>query len=161
VLALKPADVDALLSRARAKRAGGDPAGALADLTEALRLSPRNADALYRRGNVHFDLQQYDHAVADYTRAVDLDAKHIGARYGRGGRAVGKGTSRAPPRRLKSCSGAPPRRLPGPSRPRRGLPAARRAEASGRRFRGRTRDQARLRAGKGLARKPQHVEPQP
>lgn len=46
---------------------------ALADLTDALRLSPRNTYYL-RRANIYNELKEYDKAIADFTKAINSSA---------------------------------------------------------------------------------------
>ena len=59
----------------------GDPAGALEEYSEALRLNPGYADAYYNRANVLDGQGDLAGAIADYDRAIELNPGHAMA-YG-------------------------------------------------------------------------------
>jgi tetratricopeptide (TPR) repeat protein len=62
----------------------GEPALAMADYDEALRINPDYAEAYNNRGNVYFDLGDYDRAIADYDEALRLKADYVTAYNNRG-----------------------------------------------------------------------------
>ncbi|MBW4625037.1 MAG: serine protease [Brasilonema octagenarum HA4186-MV1] len=61
-----------------------DYKGAIADLTEAIRLSPNYANAYYNRGNIRRELGDKQGAIADYNQALRINPNYTDAYYGRG-----------------------------------------------------------------------------
>jgi WD40 repeat protein/tetratricopeptide (TPR) repeat protein len=71
--------------RGNAYRKLGEPAKAVADLTEAIRRGNDNPSTLRWRGSAYADLEQYGKAVADFTFALALTrGEHINALAERG-----------------------------------------------------------------------------
>lgn len=62
----------AYYQRAVLKESRRDLAGAVADLSQAVRLVPGFADAYVRRGNTYYVLGDRAHAIDDYSRAIAL-----------------------------------------------------------------------------------------
>ena len=62
----------------------GDYAGAIADYTQAIRLTPDFASAYYNRGIAKAALGHYIAAIADYTETIRLKPDHASAYYNRG-----------------------------------------------------------------------------
>jgi lipoprotein NlpI len=58
--------------------------GALADLTECLRLEPRSADALDRRGDAHFMVGKFKESVADFDAYIRLVPRQANGHWRRG-----------------------------------------------------------------------------
>jgi len=58
--------------------------GAIADLTEAIRLEPDNSFAYYARGLVYKDKNEFDAAIADFTKAIQLEPEEGGNYFYRG-----------------------------------------------------------------------------
>jgi tetratricopeptide (TPR) repeat protein len=83
--------VEALTNRAFLLRISGDYDQAIADLTEALRLSPRNAMAYHYRGLSWNSKGDHDRAIADYTEAIRINANYAQAYVNRGAARSGKG----------------------------------------------------------------------
>jgi tetratricopeptide (TPR) repeat protein len=54
----------------------GEHDSAIADFTEAIRLSPKYTAAYYNRGIAYAKKGDYDRAIADYTQAIRLDPDH-------------------------------------------------------------------------------------
>jgi tetratricopeptide (TPR) repeat protein len=63
-------------SRGIAWRKKGNPARAMADYDEAIRLDPGHVPAYSNRGNIHLNTGRYESAIADYDRAIRLDANN-------------------------------------------------------------------------------------
>lgn len=61
----------------------GEPAGAMPDCEEALRLAPNHGGVLHTRGLVQLKRGDFDGAIADFDRALRLDARFGQAWYGR------------------------------------------------------------------------------
>ena len=57
---------------------------AIADLTEAIRLSPKSAQAYYNRGVSYWHKGKHGRAIADFNEAIRLNPKLAVAYYGRG-----------------------------------------------------------------------------
>jgi hypothetical protein len=72
-----PVDAKDFLERGKARAAGQDLAGALADFTEALRLDPANVEAYVCRGQVRFQLGDMLDAMNDYTEAAKIDRVQV------------------------------------------------------------------------------------
>jgi len=49
--------------------------GAIADLTEAIRLEPSSTLAYYTRGMVYHSKNEFDAAIADFSKAIQLEPK--------------------------------------------------------------------------------------
>jgi tetratricopeptide (TPR) repeat protein len=66
----------------------GTPLGALnralAERTEAIRITPRNARAFAERGDLFYDKNDFERAVADYTEALRLGMREADGYRGRG-----------------------------------------------------------------------------
>lgn len=58
--------------------------GAIADLTETIRLSPKNVYAYFNRGIAKSYLGQYTDAIADWSEAIRLDPNFVSAYVNRG-----------------------------------------------------------------------------
>jgi tetratricopeptide (TPR) repeat protein len=86
-LAFKVSDIDATL----AYRAKGDNDRAIADYSEAIRLSPSYAVAYNNRGLVYHDMRHYERAIADYNDAIRLNPSYALAYYNRGNAYQAKG----------------------------------------------------------------------
>jgi tetratricopeptide (TPR) repeat protein len=80
----EPSTAIAYLARGDLKRTAGDPDGAIADLTTAIRLNPRLLLAYLARGNAHRNRGETRAAIGDFTRAIRLDARSAPAYVGRG-----------------------------------------------------------------------------
>ncbi|MGI8503789.1 MAG: tetratricopeptide repeat-containing S1 family peptidase [Hassallia sp.] len=61
-----------------------DYKGAVADLTEVIRLNPNYTNAYYNRGVVRYELKDLQGAVADYTQAIKINPNYTKAYYNRG-----------------------------------------------------------------------------
>jgi lipoprotein NlpI len=61
-----------------------EPARALADYDQAIRLDPKNASAFYNRGNSYRAKGERDRAIGDYSAAIGLDPNLAEAFHGRG-----------------------------------------------------------------------------
>lgn len=70
VLDGSPDLVVAILGRAVAYMAAGDPNAAVNDLSRVIELEPDNADALAARGDHHVRLGDFDAAIQDFDRAM-------------------------------------------------------------------------------------------
>jgi tetratricopeptide (TPR) repeat protein len=68
---------DAYVLRARAYLAQGNVARAVADCSEAIKLTPRNVAAYVRRALGYFRSDDRDHAILDYSIADKLDAAAV------------------------------------------------------------------------------------
>ena len=58
--------------------------GAIADLTETIRLTPKNIYAYYNRGIAKSHLGQYTNAIADWSEVIRLDPNFVAAYVNRG-----------------------------------------------------------------------------
>jgi tetratricopeptide (TPR) repeat protein len=67
------------VNRGIARAQGGDPAGAMADFTEAIRINPLNADAFANRGFLQHNQGEPAGAMRDYTRAIALQPRSFEA----------------------------------------------------------------------------------
>jgi len=64
---------------------------AIADFTEAIRLSPKHAKA-YRNRGIHYYLTgEHDKAIAEWTEAIQLNPKYADAYFNRGNAYADKG----------------------------------------------------------------------
>ncbi len=54
-----------------------EPAKAIADYSEAIRLSPKNAKSYVNRGMAYFAMEDFEQALADYDTAIRLDPKEF------------------------------------------------------------------------------------
>lgn len=61
-----------------------DYKGAIAELTQAIRLNPAYADALNVRGMAKSNLEDYYGAIADYSKAIELNPNAANAYFNRG-----------------------------------------------------------------------------
>jgi tetratricopeptide (TPR) repeat protein len=82
LLAKNPKDVDVLLLHANAMMSLRDPAGALAQIEEALKVDPQSSVALARLGVVRQQSGQAKEAEAAFRRAVALDPSSADAKLG-------------------------------------------------------------------------------
>lgn len=74
VLEQHPDSVTARLHRAEMRQAQGQPALALDDLNQALRLEPRSLRLLYRRGLILTELRRTTEALQDFRNVAHLSA---------------------------------------------------------------------------------------
>lgn len=74
----------AFIRRGDAKYSRRDYEDAIADYSEAIRLSPDNAQAYLGRGNAQYALEQYPEALTDYDAALKHDPDYVYAFNGRG-----------------------------------------------------------------------------
>ena len=70
-------------NRGLARRAAGDPLGALADFDKAIALRPDFAAAYNNRGTLHADLGDLLPALADHERALALEPGYVAAMHNR------------------------------------------------------------------------------
>jgi len=75
---------DAYFYRAYAKDDLGDKQGAIADLTEALRINPQYDLLYYNRGVIKSSLGDKMGAITDYSRAINIDPRYSTAYFNRG-----------------------------------------------------------------------------
>ncbi len=68
-----------------------EPARALADYDQAIKLDPKNASAFYNRGNSYRAKGDHDRAIDDYNEAIGLDPNLAEAFYDRGNAYRDKG----------------------------------------------------------------------
>ncbi|MBI1213884.1 MAG: tetratricopeptide repeat protein [Alphaproteobacteria bacterium] len=85
----------AFYNRARAHRAKGDNAGALADYTRAIEILPDFAIAYQNRGVVYNAMGDRQRAIADYSRAIALQPKLAVAYNNRGVALSASGNAQA------------------------------------------------------------------
>jgi tetratricopeptide (TPR) repeat protein len=64
--------------------------GAIADLTEAIRLEPDNPFTYCRRGMIYRRKNELDTAIADFTKAIQLEPKEGSFYFERGGTYIFK-----------------------------------------------------------------------
>ncbi|HVE39130.1 MAG TPA: tetratricopeptide repeat protein [Planctomycetota bacterium] len=67
------------VNRGTARAARGDTDGALADLSEALRINPQNEDAIVNRGLVRHGKGDLSGAMRDYTQALTINPRSFEA----------------------------------------------------------------------------------
>jgi tetratricopeptide (TPR) repeat protein len=72
----KPAVVQNLISKAKAKTANHDEAGAMKDLNMVLNLDPSSGVAYHERGVANLNLKHYKEAIADFDNAIKKDRWH-------------------------------------------------------------------------------------
>jgi tetratricopeptide (TPR) repeat protein len=84
ILEADPANVDALVARARKRVTAGDLEAAVDDANRAIEIDPASALAHYARGNALADMGRADDAVAEYDRAIELDPTLVSAFGNRG-----------------------------------------------------------------------------
>lgn len=80
----------AFTTRAQARRAQKNYAGAIEDETTAIKLAPESAFAYRDRGDCYRQTGKYDLAVADYTKAIQLDSTKSSSNYWRRAKAYEK-----------------------------------------------------------------------
>ena len=85
---------DEYARRGQAHLARGEPAAALADLDNAIRLAPDSAVNHLARARVHVTLNQPDAAAADLDKSLELDPRNVEALLFRAGRRL-QGDDRA------------------------------------------------------------------
>jgi tetratricopeptide (TPR) repeat protein len=73
-----------LISLAGIKTEKGNYQEAIADLTQALRLSPNNPEAYYRRANAYYQLENYQAAIEDFNQVLRLNPDNAVAYFSRG-----------------------------------------------------------------------------
>ena len=84
VIARRPDDATAYLSRARVHFVEGEDVQAVSDLDAVVRLDPENASAHVLRGIVYGYMEKYDLAIADMSEAIRLNPGNASAHYYRG-----------------------------------------------------------------------------
>ncbi len=67
-----PNYADAYNNRGFARYQLGDNQGAIADVTEGIRLDPNYAEAYYGRGFLRYKLGDYQGAITDFRKAANL-----------------------------------------------------------------------------------------
>jgi tetratricopeptide (TPR) repeat protein len=77
LLAKNPKDVEALLLHANAMASLRDPAGAIAQIEEALKVSPDSSGAYLNLGTVHMQSGQAKEAEAAFRKAVALEPSSV------------------------------------------------------------------------------------
>jgi tetratricopeptide (TPR) repeat protein len=77
LVAKNPKDVDALMLHATATAALKDPAAAIAEIEEALRIDPQNSEVVAGLGIVHMQSGAAKEAEAAFRRAIDLDPSSV------------------------------------------------------------------------------------
>ena len=80
LLAKNPTDVDAMLLHANAMAALRDPAGAVAEIEEALKVSPDSSKAYVNLGAVRMQTGEAKQAEAAFRRAIELDPSSSNAK---------------------------------------------------------------------------------
>src|SRR5215203_1520255 len=80
LLAKNPKDIDAMLLRANAMAGLRDPAGAIAEIEEALKISPDNSRAFINLGAVRTQGGDVKQAEAAFRQAVALDLSSVNAK---------------------------------------------------------------------------------
>jgi tetratricopeptide (TPR) repeat protein len=80
LLTKNPKDVEALLLRANAMAALRDPAGAIAEIEEALKISPGNSQALLNLGAVRMQSGEAKEAEAAFRQAIALEPSSVDAK---------------------------------------------------------------------------------
>lgn len=81
----------AYYNRGNANAAKGDPAAAIADYDEAIKLDPKNARALANRGTAHSEKGDADAAIADFDEAIKRDPRLASAYFNRANIVAAKG----------------------------------------------------------------------
>jgi lipoprotein NlpI len=81
----------ALFNRGNAHSAKGDPAAAIADYDEAIKLDPKNASALTNRGTAHSEKGDADAAFADFDEAIKRNPRYGSAYFNRANAYAAKG----------------------------------------------------------------------
>ena len=84
VIELAPADSAAWSNRGNVRLALGDPQGAIADQTEAIRLEPEAIDPHLNRGTAEEALQDWQAAAQDYLWILEHDPEDASALYNLG-----------------------------------------------------------------------------
>ena len=79
-----PQTASAFLYRGNTRWGQGDFERAIADYTEAIRLSPKDAELYRTRGNAWSHRREFEKAVADYSELIHLAPKDLQAHIGRG-----------------------------------------------------------------------------
>lgn len=79
MLAKNPQDLEGLLLHANAMAALKDPAGALAEIEEALKVKPDESRTFVNLGAIRMQTGEAKEAEAAFRRAVDLDPKSVDA----------------------------------------------------------------------------------
>lgn len=74
-----PKTADEYARRGQARLSRGEPAAALADLDNAVRMAPEVATNYVARARVHLDLKHPDAAAADLDKSIELDPRNIDA----------------------------------------------------------------------------------
>src|SRR5438309_2881953 len=75
---------EAAFQRGTAALTKGTYDPAIADFTEALRLTPNRFEAYHNRGEAYRLKGDYDQALADYTQALTINPNYAKAYYARG-----------------------------------------------------------------------------
>ncbi|MES2696325.1 MAG: M48 family metalloprotease [Verrucomicrobiota bacterium] len=75
VLGLEPANWEARLGRATARRRLGEPGAALVDIEQAMQGGADEARALRERGHIRWALENYREALSDFDRLIELKAE--------------------------------------------------------------------------------------
>lgn len=84
VLARRPDQVDALLTRGSVFFRMNRPGDALASIDRAVALNPQLADGFLLKGSIHGMAGQYEQSIGAYDRALALNPDLAGAWFGRG-----------------------------------------------------------------------------
>ncbi|BCS36055.1 hypothetical protein TBR22_A52920 [Luteitalea sp. TBR-22] len=80
LLAKNPKDIDALLIQANAKAGLRDPAGAMAQIAEAIRLSPGSSQAFLNLGVLRVQQGEANEAETAFRKAIALDPRSVDSR---------------------------------------------------------------------------------
>ncbi len=108
VIERAPADSAAWSNRGNVRLALGDPEGAIADQSEAIRLEPDAIDPHLNRGTAEEALALWDQAAADYNWILERQPEEAAALYNLGNVAGSLGDWPAARERFEAASLAQP-----------------------------------------------------